>query len=101
MLIHLNGCNKYQLTYNNLNFSLTNCELRALKKYLSRIKPDYWEKEYENSVYEKKIPIPTTQDNFIIMINRVELFELQLLINISKSDIHNFLIDEMLAFNWN
>jgi hypothetical protein len=51
--------------------------------YLNSIDSDYWEKEYENSIYEKKIPIPTLQNNFIILLNRYELEELKILVDFS------------------
>ena len=92
MLIFLKGCGNYQLTYNNLNFSLTEDELIAFKKYLKQINIEYWEKEYEHSIYKKKIPIPTLQSNFIILVNRFELYELLLLLNIDNTN-------EILGYN--
>lgn len=85
MLIFLKGCGNYQLTFNNLNFSLTEEELIAFKEYLKQINIEYWEKEYEHSIYKKKIPIPTLQSNFIILVNRFELYELLLLLNIDNT----------------
>ncbi len=92
MLIFLKGCGNYQLTFNNLNFSLSEDELIAFKKYLKQINIEYWEKEYERSIYKKKIPIPTLQSNFIILVNRFELYELLLLLNIDNTN-------EMLSYN--
>ncbi|AUX19091.1 hypothetical protein C3B47_00750 [Flavobacterium columnare] len=101
MLIFLKGCQKYQLTFNNLNFSMSTDELDAFYLYLKRMNPAYWEKEYEHSVYEKKIPIPTLQDNFIIMINRIELFELQVLTKPNKTEIFKLVENQILSINWN
>ena len=70
MLIFMKGCGNYQLTFNNLNFSLTEDELIGFANYLKRIDIDYWEKEYEHSIYIKKIPIPTLQSNFITVKGR-------------------------------
>jgi hypothetical protein len=92
MLIFLKGCGNYQLTFNNLNFSLTEDELIGFANYLKRIDIDYWEKEYEHSIYKKKIPIPTLQNNFIILIHRLELYELLLLLNLENTT-------EMLGYN--
>ena len=75
-----------------MNFSLTEEELIAFKEYLKQINIEYWEKEYEHSIYKKKIPIPTLQSNFIILVNRFELYELLLLLNIDTSN-------EMLSYN--
>jgi hypothetical protein len=92
MLIFLKGCGNYQLTFNNLNFSLTKEELIAFTKYLKGIDIAYWEKEYEHSIYKKKIPIPTLQNNFIILITRLELYELLLLLSTESSN-------EMLSYH--
>lgn len=76
ILIYMNHCKKFQLSFNNLHFSLDIIELETFKSYLRKVDIGYWEKEYENSIYNKKIPIPTLQKNFIILIDRYELFEL-------------------------
>ena len=101
MLIFLKGCGNYQLTLNNLNFSLSEDELIAFATYLKRIDIDYWEKEYEHSIYQKKIPIPTVQSNFIILINRFELYELLLLLNIENNDEHLNYKDLKAGIHWN
>jgi hypothetical protein len=74
----------YQLSYKNLNFNLTVPELVSLVKYLKNIDCGYWEKEYENSIYQKKIPVPTLQTNFMILLERKEVFELINLLDIKK-----------------
>lgn len=76
ILIYMNNCKKFQLSFNNLHFSLDIIELQTFKDFLRKVDIGYWEKEYENSIYNKKIPIPTLQKNFIILIDRYELFEL-------------------------
>ena len=86
MLVLLNGCGNYQLTFNNLNFNLTSFELEHLTNYLNQIDCDYWEKEYENSIYEKKIPIPTLQNNLIILLDRFEVKELIELLQLKRTE---------------
>ena len=76
ILIYMNHCKKFQLSFNNLHFSLDQLELETFKDFLRKVDISYWENEYENSIYQKKIPIPTLQKNFIILIDRYELFEL-------------------------
>jgi hypothetical protein len=71
----------YQLLFNNLIFDLSSVEMTSFSNYLEKIDIDYWETEYKNSIYEKKIPIPTLQTNFIILLNRKELEELQFLLD--------------------
>lgn len=84
LLIYMPNCKNYQLSFNNLHFCLTAVELETFKEYLQKIDISYWEKEYEHSIYSKKIPIPTLQKNFMILINRFELFELQSLMDFNK-----------------
>ncbi|WP_395056074.1 DUF6686 family protein [Flavobacterium sp.] len=91
-LIKCSHSENFQLSYKNLTFSLTPFELESFKTYLSKIDATYWEKEYENSIYEKKIPISTLQSNLIILIDRYELFELISLMNYKEKK-------EFLTFN--
>ena len=83
-LVYCNKSKAYQLSYKNLNFNLTDDELDGLVKYLKNIDCEYWEKEYENSIYDKKIPIPTLQSNFIILLERHEVLELLILLDVVK-----------------
>ena len=76
LLIRCSHSENYQLSFKNLNFNLTPIELESFRDFLLKIDAAYWEKEYENSIFEKKIPIPTLQTNFIILIDRYELGEL-------------------------
>lgn len=76
----------YQLLFNNLTFSLSQSELDGFFKYIQSIDCNYWEQEYKNSIYEKKIPIPTLQKNFIILFDRSEICELTLLLNFKAKD---------------
>ncbi|MEO8516324.1 MAG: DUF6686 family protein [Flavobacterium sp.] len=88
ILIQCSHSENYQLSFKNLNFNLTTIELNSFSDFLQKIDVDYWEREYENSIFEKKIPIPTLQSNFIILINRFELKELITLLNFKKKKIY-------------
>jgi len=81
ILLHCQHRDKYQLQFNNLTFDLNSVEMTSFSNYLEQIDVDYWETEYKHSIYEKKIPIPTLQSNFIILLNRKELEELRFLID--------------------
>lgn len=74
-------CGNFQLSYKNLNFNLSQSELEGFLHYIKNIDCNYWEEEYRNSIYEKKIPIPTLQKNFIIMFDRSEIGELTVLLD--------------------
>jgi hypothetical protein len=84
MLIYLYNSQNFQLTLNNLSFELTEVEFESLYFYLKKIDYNYWERQYKNSIYERKIPIPTLQSNFIILINKEELEELLYLLEYKK-----------------
>ena len=74
----------YNISFNNLTFNFDCSEFHRFRMYLHSIDGQYWEKEYENSIYEKKIPIPTMQRNFIILLNPIELEELKMLVDFSN-----------------
>lgn len=84
LLFYCNKNDTYNLSFKNLTFNFTSSEMFSFSSFLQKINCDYWEKEYENSVYEKKIPIPTLQSNFIILLDKKELTELKILINYKK-----------------
>ena len=88
MLIQCSHSENYQLIFKNLNFNLTAAELESFNVFLNKINADYWEVEYENSIFDKKIPIPTLQTNFIILIDRQELNELIQLVNFEEKKIY-------------
>lgn len=81
ILLHCQNRSMYQLLFNNLAFDLNSIEMTSFSNYLEQIDTDYWETEYKHSIYEKKIPIPTLQSNFIILLNRKELKELRFLVD--------------------
>ena len=81
ILLHCKNRDMYQLLFNNLTFDLSSIEMTSFSNYLEQIDIDYWETEYKHSIYEKKIPIPTLQTNFIILLNRKELKELRFLVD--------------------
>lgn len=81
ILMHCQHRDMYQLLYNNLTFDFSSVEMTSFSNYLDQIDIDYWEREYKYSIYEKKIPIPTLQCNFIILLNRKEVEELRFLVD--------------------
>ncbi|MDR6846665.1 DUF6686 family protein [Flavobacterium granuli] len=86
ILLYCQHRDMYQLLYNNLTFDLSGIEMTSFANYLDQIDIDYWEREYKNSIYEKKIPIPTLQSNFIILLNRKEVDELRFLVDCVSED---------------
>lgn len=86
MLLFCPSSKVYQLTYKNLFLSLSRIELDAFMDYIQAINVSYWEKEYENSIYEKKIPIPTTQKNLMLMFQSSEIEELKILFGLEDNN---------------
>jgi hypothetical protein len=75
-------CNKsFQLLFKNINLNFTQNEFDSFAQYIYTIDENYWEQEYCNSVYNKKIPIPSEQANLLILLDRVDLYELRELLN--------------------
>src|SRR6187402_2608106 len=81
ILMYCHHRDMYQLLFNNLTFDFSGTEMTSFTNYLDQIDIDYWEREYKNSIYDKKIPIPTLQSNFIILLNRKEVQELRFLVD--------------------
>ena len=76
----------FQLTFNNLFFNLNSHELNGFIDFIEKIDFNYWELEYKNSIYKKRIPIPTMQSNLMIMLDKNELLELKILLKIFKEN---------------
>lgn len=76
----------FNLSFRNLTFNFNNKELYDFIAFIGKIDCDYWENEYKNSVYPKRIPIPTVQTNFIILLDRQEVEELRFLLDFEKNN---------------
>ena len=81
ILIYCENREMYQLLFNNIIFDFNSMEMDSFSSYLNQIDVKFWETEYKNSIYDKKIPIPSIQTNLIIMLNKKELEELKFLID--------------------
>lgn len=89
-------CNMYHLTFNNLFFEFTEDEFKSFKRHLSLLEIDYWENKYSCQVINRKIPIPTLQQNLVLIFNRREIEDLKVLIFAkSASSFKNLRIDEI------
>gem|GEM_PF-191610 len=72
-------CNIYHLIFNNIFFEFDLEQLHQFKNYLSAIETDYWEEKYACSEIRRKIPIPSIQQNLVLLFDRREIRELQIL----------------------
>ena len=85
-------CNVYHLEFNNLFFEFGLNELKRFRKYLFDLDIDYWETKYACPKRKRKIPVPSTQRNLILMFNRREIEELKSLF-CKKNDIYGTLLN--------
>ena len=81
MILHCSCSDTYQLLFKNINYNLTLTELDSFVSYIETVDECYWEQEYKNSIYNKRIPIPSIQSNLIILLDLVDLYELRELLN--------------------
>ena len=87
IVVGCNDCRNYQVLFKNLNFNFSKKEYNSFIKYLTSIDGELWEEQYRNSIYGKKIPIPTAQQNLLILLNIQELEELKRLLIDNNTDI--------------
>lgn len=95
-------CKSFHLIFNNLFFALNAKELKRLKAYVNDVEEMYWEHKYVCSNMRRKIPLPTTQENLVLMFNRQEVIELRTLLNFKRTKgkpAINFLSVDDIDFN--
>ncbi len=73
-------CAIYHLEFNNIYFEFSIKELQHFKEYMLTIDLEYWEEKYSCNMIKRKIPIPSTQQNLVLMFNRQEMSELKSLL---------------------
>jgi hypothetical protein len=87
LLVYCCCTKSYQLLFKNINLNFTQDEMESFYKYVNEIDEDFWEQEYCNSIYSKKIPIPSEQTNLMILLDRIDLYELRALLNFRDREI--------------
>ena len=80
------GCKNYALTYNNIFFQFTGEQLQKFKNYVSQIDVDYWLDHNGCSTQKRKVPIPTSHENLILIFDVYEIKELRILLGIDKNN---------------
>ncbi|OUS02554.1 hypothetical protein A9Q86_03365 [Flavobacteriales bacterium 33_180_T64] len=79
------NCNVYHLEFNNIYFEFTIQQFKQFKDYLDAIEIGFWERKYTCSKMKRKIPIPSIQNNLVLMFNRQEIKELQCLFSLDAN----------------
>lgn len=78
------NCNIFHLTFNNIYFEFNEKHFYQFKEYVLNIEIEYWEQKYPCQNVKRKIPLPTLHQNLILIFNRQEITELQLLFSKKK-----------------
>ncbi len=73
-------CNIYHLEFNNMYFEFNTEQFEHFKSYVLAVDCLYWECMYEKANFKRKIPIPSMQENLVLMFNRQEMAELKSLL---------------------
>ncbi len=73
-------CNLYHLIFNNIFLEFSPIEFENFKQYIMHIEIDFWEGKNSHINLIRKIPIPTMQENLVIMFDKCEIEELKSLI---------------------
>ena len=78
------NCKIYHLEFNNLYFVFNDKEFDYFKDYISDLDCQYWECKYAKTAFKKKIPVPSMQENLVLMFSRQEVEELRFLANCKR-----------------
>ncbi|MFT6065530.1 MAG: hypothetical protein ACJAYY_001344 [Paraglaciecola sp.] len=80
------GCKTYALTYNNIFFQFTIEQLKKFKSYVSQIDIAYWLDHNACATQKRKVPIPTSHQNLILIFDLYEIQELRILLGLDKKN---------------
>ncbi|PQJ80910.1 hypothetical protein BTO18_04965 [Polaribacter porphyrae] len=88
-----NTCKTYALTFNNVFFQFTKEQLYKFKVYVSQIDVDYWLDYNSCSAQKRKIPIPTSHQNLVLIFDIYELKALRILLGIDLNGFQDEIIE--------
>ena len=96
--------NTFTLVFKNIFLELDVNQYQRFKEFLQYLDISYWEAEYKHiKSLKRKIPIPTSQENLILMFKPDEINELEVLFNLRNKNaprlISFYQIDEKLILN--
>ncbi len=70
-----------QVIFKNLCFDFSRHTYNSFLDFITHMDADQIDKQYEKSMYKRKIPIPVCNTDMTIILNKEELLELQFLLN--------------------
>ena len=73
-------CNVYHLIFNNILLEFLPDEFENFKQYIMQIEINLWESKKNKINITRKIPIPTMQENLVLMFDKQEIEELKVLL---------------------
>jgi len=88
-------CKTYQFTFNNLFFQFTKQELNQFKKYLFDIDTEYWEYEFPCPLLKRNIPLPTIQNNLVLLFTKEEVIEMKRLLSVKQVRLQELTLNEI------
>jgi hypothetical protein len=88
-------CKNYQFTFNNLFFQFTRHEFKHFKNYLFDIDTEYWEYEYPCPRLKRNIPLPTMQNNLVLLFTKEEIEAMKQLLSKCQSRYSKLRLDEI------
>ncbi|PQB07855.1 hypothetical protein BST83_12355 [Polaribacter filamentus] len=71
-IYYCNDCDVHHVLFNNFHFILNKKQINALRKCIISIDITYWETQFKYTTIKRKIPIPTCQENLILIFNKHE-----------------------------
>ncbi|MEC3906161.1 DUF6686 family protein [Tamlana sp. 2201CG12-4] len=86
-------CSIYHLEFNNIYLEFNSNAFEQFKTYVLDIDMDYWECKYASSRIKRKIPIPSMQQNLVLVFIREEIRELQRLLSTSVTEVFNLYLN--------
>ena len=85
-------CEIYHLQFNNIYLEFNQKEFECFKTFVLHLDIAYYESKYASARVKRKIPIPSLQQNLVLMFNRGEINELKTLISNVSNDVFTTLL---------
>ena len=67
----------YHLIFNNFHLMLDKTQYESFKTYVSEIDLKFWLDKFSDTLVKRKIPIPTQQENLILVFDIHEFIQLK------------------------
>ena len=88
-------CSKFHLIFNNFHFSLSKSQLISLRNYVYKLETSFYEDEHRGIDLKRKIPVPTFQENLVLIFNNSEFLALKELLFNNQNPQRILTLDEM------